>query len=173
MNNGSSKYLYFTEGETEKKLVDLLKTDLQVIKPGKSKVFNIFEDRITPALLANISPKTKIVLIFDTDVIKPNFDLYDFNFSKLKKSRMVIDIITIPQCRNFEEEMVYSMNIKKAGQLFAAENDAKFKSTFLRMDNRFLRSKLEENSFDITKLWSRNPNGVFSFIENQARKIKL
>lgn len=173
MVNDFNKYLYFTEGETEKKLIDLLKTDLQVIKPGKSKVFNVFENRITPALLTNISSKTKIVLIFDTDVVKPNFDIYDFNLSKLRNSRMVKDIITIPQCRNFEEEIVYSTSIKKASQLFAVENNTKFKATFLRMDNKFLQSKLEESSFDIKKLWSRNPKGPFSIIENQASKIKL
>lgn len=36
------RYLYLVEGDTEKKMIDVLKTEMNCIKAGKSRVFNIF-----------------------------------------------------------------------------------------------------------------------------------
>ena len=49
------KYHYFTEDETDKRLVDWLKTEKQLVKPGKSTVFNMFQKQITNSLLMRIS----------------------------------------------------------------------------------------------------------------------
>ena len=39
---GKEKYYqYFVEGEDEKKLVDVLKSDMKLIVSGKSQVFNV------------------------------------------------------------------------------------------------------------------------------------
>lgn len=62
------KYHYFTEGETDKRLVDWLKTEKQLVKPGKSTVFNMFQKQITNSLLMRISDQTNVVVIFDTDL---------------------------------------------------------------------------------------------------------
>ena len=38
-----SKYmLYYVEGDDEKKLLDVLKTDLRLIKPGKVQKLNVY-----------------------------------------------------------------------------------------------------------------------------------
>lgn len=41
------QYHYFVEGEDDRKVVNILKTDLQWIKPGKVQVFNVIEEELT------------------------------------------------------------------------------------------------------------------------------
>lgn len=44
---GQSKYYhYFVEGEDEEKLIQVLKTDLRLIVPGKVQKFNVVEAKI-------------------------------------------------------------------------------------------------------------------------------
>ena len=40
-------YQYFVEGEDEKKFVDVLKSDLKLIYPGKVQIFNVTERKLT------------------------------------------------------------------------------------------------------------------------------
>lgn len=40
---------YFVEGEDEKKLINVLKTDLRVIRPGKVQKLNVVECEFTRA----------------------------------------------------------------------------------------------------------------------------
>ena len=39
-------YLYYVEGEDEKKVVDTLKKDMKLIRPGVSQVFNVVENEL-------------------------------------------------------------------------------------------------------------------------------
>ena len=94
------KYHYFTEDETDKRLVDWLKTEKQLVKPGKSTVFNMFQKQITNSLLMRISDQTNVVVIFDTDLTNPNLELFLSNIKKLTKFRTVKNVILIPQCKN-------------------------------------------------------------------------
>ena len=43
----NDRFVYFVEGDTEKRLIEVLKTDLQVIKPGKVRRLNVVEKVIT------------------------------------------------------------------------------------------------------------------------------
>lgn len=44
---GKEKYYqYFVEGEDEKKLVDVLKSDMKLIVSGKSQVFNVTQQKL-------------------------------------------------------------------------------------------------------------------------------
>ena len=65
---GNKNYHYFVEGEDEKKLLSVLKTDMQLILPGKIEHFNIIQEKITKPRLMTIKSGTTIVLVFDTDV---------------------------------------------------------------------------------------------------------
>ena len=63
-----SKYVqYYVEGDDEKKLVDVLKTDLRLIKPGKVQKLNVVEQEITDIRLRTLKQGTMVVLVFDTD----------------------------------------------------------------------------------------------------------
>ena len=60
-------YQYFVEGEDEKKFVDVLKSDLKLIYPGKVQIFNVTQQKLTRLRMMNLKKGTKVVLIFDTD----------------------------------------------------------------------------------------------------------
>ena len=171
--NRKHNYVYFVEGDTEQKIIDVLKTNMESIQPGRTIVFNIFQDTITPARLTRLSPGTIVIIVFDTDQVNPNFKLYDSNLKKLKKARNVTDIILIPQCKNFEDEIVFSTTINKIESFFPSESVSKFKADMLKVNDITLSKKLEKHQFDIDKFWSREPSGVYSSIPNNALKIKL
>ena len=66
------QYHYFVEGEDDRKVVNMLKTDLQWIKPGKVQVFNVIEEELTSLITRTLKPGTTVVLVFDTDTGKTN-----------------------------------------------------------------------------------------------------
>lgn len=168
MKNGLN-YQYYVEGEDERKLINSLKTDLQVVVPGKVDVFNVTTKVITNARLIALKPKTTVILVFDTDVgddkiLRRNIEIF-------KKCKSVVDIITIPQSLNLEDELVHCCKIKSVTEFFGSQGVSKFKADFIKASN--LPSKLKEKEFDITKLWSSDGTGKFKGIENQSSKIKV
>lgn len=50
---------YYVEGEDEKKLIDVLKTDMQLIIPGKVQKFNVVEQKIRNAHLIGLKRAKK------------------------------------------------------------------------------------------------------------------
>lgn len=97
-------YLYYVEGEDEKKVVDTLKKDMKLIRPGVSQVFNVVENELTNARLMTIKENTTVVLIFDTDT--GNTEKVRKNIELLKKARNVKEIVCITQVKNLEDEWV-------------------------------------------------------------------
>ena len=158
---------YYVEGEDERKLINVLKTDLQMIIPGKVDVFNAICQNITKARLISMKPKTIVVLVFDTDV--GNKDILLRNIDAFKKCKNVIDVILIPQNKNLEDELVRSCNIKEAKELLGSQGKHKFKSDFIKASN--LPSKLKEKGFNIKKLWGSDGTGSFMGIKNGSNKI--
>ena len=65
-----NRFVYFVEGDTEKRLIEVLKTDLQVIKPGKVRKLNVIEQVITQRDLMQYPDKSVLVFLFDTDTSK-------------------------------------------------------------------------------------------------------
>lgn len=47
-------YQYFVEGEDERKIVNVLKTDLKYIKAGNVQVLNVTQERITRLRMRNL-----------------------------------------------------------------------------------------------------------------------
>ena len=76
-------YQYFVEGEDEKKFVDVLKSDLKLIYPGKVQIFNVTQQKLTRLRMMNLKKGTKVVLIFDTDA--GNVSILNENIKFLKK----------------------------------------------------------------------------------------
>lgn len=160
---------YYVEGETEEKLVNLLKTSLNLIKPGKVHVLNPVKEKIKDAHLLELPPATMVVLIFDTDV--DNRNILDTNIRKLRKSPHVTDVVTIPQVYKLEDEIINATNITNIKDLLHSRSNSEFKHDFINESK--LETKLLEHEFDIGKLWCKNPTGVYEGIENQAEKIKM
>lgn len=64
----------------------------------------------------------------------------------------------IPEVTNFEEELLYSTNIKSVKELIPSRSTAEFKGDFCKEKN--LTKKLEQHSFDSRRFWSRRAKGT-------------
>lgn len=58
-------YQYFVEGDDEKRLIEVLKTDMQLIQPGKIQVVNVVQEKLTDLKLRVLAEGT--ILIFEKD----------------------------------------------------------------------------------------------------------
>lgn len=165
-----SKYvLYYVEGEDEVKLINVLKTNLRVIKAGNVQKLNVIQQRITTARLRTIKPETMIVLVFDTDT--NNSQILKENLKILRSCNAVSEIVTIPQIHNLEDELVYSCNIKNITELLNSKSKKDFKNDLIRISN--LDKKLKEHEFNINLFWSKKTEFPFNEIPNLSEKIKL
>lgn len=165
-----SKYvLYYVEGDDEKKLLDVLKTDLRLIKPGKVQKLNVVAQEITEARLRTLSRDTMVVLVFDTDA--GNYNILKSNIKTLEKCKAVSEIVLVPQVPNLEGELVRSCNIKNIMELLHSKTRGDFKTDIIHVSN--LAQKLQEHKFNIRIFWSGTPSEPFQNIENQATKVKL
>lgn len=164
-------YQYYVEGENEKYLVNVLKTELRCILPGKVDKFNVVQDKLTTARIRILKPNTVIVLIFDTDVEKT--DILLENIRLLEKQKAVKEVICIPQAKNLEDELFRSCDIKQIKQLTHSCSKKDFKRDLLNCTN--LGARLKKCGFSIEKLWSRQSAGAFRSdgIWNDAAKIKI
>lgn len=165
-----TKYIqYYVEGDDEKKLLDILKTDLRVIKPGKVQKLNAVEQEITDIRLRLLKEGTMVVLVFDTDTRNTNILLK--NIQKLNACKSVSEDVLIPQVANLEEELVYCCNIRRIEELLGNRSRTDFKTDLIPVSN--LGKKLQEHQFDINRLWSRTPSRPNHEFGNGATKIKL
>ena len=164
------RFIYFVEGETEKLLVNTLKSEMKLIESGSVKKFNVIQDLIKNSNLIDIKPGSIVILIFDTDVQKTDILLKNINI--LNKSSIIKDVICIPQVLNFEDELIRSCSIKKIIELTSSKSVKDFKRDFCKFTPIRLKSTLEKRKFDIDLLWNQNPKGDFKTIENKSKKIK-
>jgi len=160
---------YYVEGEDEEKLINVLKTDLGAIRPGKVQKLNVIEAEFTNARLMTLRPGTMVVLVFDTDT--GHIDILNRNLQKLKKCSAVSEIVTVPQVLNLEQELVRSCEIRDIRELLGSKSRKEFKTDLIRVTN--LASKLREHRFDIDSFWRDAPPPPYQSIQNQAGRIKL
>ena len=170
MKSLNSRYQYYVEGKCEKKLVRTL-IDHHLIFPGQTDVLNPVQEFIKPTHLRMLPSKTTIILIFDTDI--PETGTLQKNLNFLKSRPNVRRIITIPQIRNLEEELIRSTDVRHIRDLIGCTHDSSFKTAFI--EEKRLFDKLQLHHFDIEKLWSRPPEEPFKImgIENHAELIKM
>ena len=162
-NNGT--YVYLVEGETEEKMVRILKESY--IFSGKTLILH--QQKISSALLRMLPRDSYVVIIFDTDVPETRDNL-DITLQRLKNSGL--NALLIPQIQNLEDEIIYSTSIKKITELLDSKSSSDFKRDFLKEKNTL--KKLKDEDFDIKKFWSRiaDENSVFGQYKNDAHKIK-
>ncbi len=159
--------LYLVEGETEKRLLKILK-DGKNVYSGRIFVCNIVQERIRPAMFMSYGTKISIAAIFDTDT--STADLLKQNISILKDLPNFQEMVCIPQVSNFEDELCYACNIRDVRVITGSRSKSDFKRDFLNAGN--ILQKLNRKGFDVSKLWSREASGVFSFVINESYKIK-
>lgn len=160
---------YYVEGKDEVKLINVLKSDMGIIKAGKVQQLNVIEQEIKPLHLRTLTMGTMVVLVFDTDT--GALGLLKKNIETLKACKAVSDVILVPQVSNLEDELVRSCNIRKIEELLNSQSKSDFKSDFIRVSN--LAQKLQEHKFDMHVFWSSKPVGAYKDIPNQSEKVKL
>ncbi len=166
MKKGS--YHYFVEGEDDAKVINILKTDLRLIIPGKVQVFNVMQEKITNPRLMSLKADTIVILVFDTDVGETDTLLE--NIKTLKKAQNVKDVFCITQVKNLEDELIRSCDIKQIKDLTGSKSNGDFKRDMLK-DNTF-DQKLQRHHFDFDIFWS-SVDKNFRNVENDAAKVKI
>lgn len=161
-------YRYYVEGQNEEKLISVLKTEMELVCPGKIEVINVVQEELTAVRLMQLKPQTTVILVFDTDA--GNINILKMNIEKLKKCRQVKQIWCITQVENIEDELGRSCNIKAVTQLTGSKSEKDFKRDFIALKN--LKNKLEQFDFDIEKIWNCSPKNQYKEIKNDASKIK-
>lgn len=165
----NTNILYFVEGEDEKALINTLKKDLRVIQPGKVQVLNVLQNKISINILRTLKKNTVVILVFDTD--KENTDTLAENIKTLSKCSVISRVITIPQVKSLEDELLRSCEIKNITDLLGSRSKKDFKGDLIRVTN--LGAKLVEHGFNINLFWSKHPSDSYQGIENKASLIKI
>lgn len=164
-----AKYFhYFVEGDDDRKIINTLKTDFQLIIPGKVDKFNVVDKTLKKNHLMSIKAGTTVVLVFDTDT--GNTDILKKNIEFLSKQNNIKDVICITQIENLEDELVRSTSVKEIRELTKSRSNSEFKTDVLHISN--LKKRLEECSFDFTKFWSCQPKNEYKDIVNEADRIR-
>ena len=165
----SHNIVYIVEGETERVLLETLRSELRYIHAGKILKHNVVQDIVKRNNFLSFNKGTLFVLVFDTDtdgvsVLKRNISIIE----SLPNAR---EVITIPQVRNLEDELCYSCRIKDIRELTHSKSQSDVKRDLLKLSN--LGMRLEQSGFDIARLWSRPAQAEFSEIENNSNRIKI
>ena len=161
-------YQYFVEGETEERIISVLKTDFRCIQPGKVKVLTVVAKRITLAQVSTLRHNTVLILVFDTDT--KDSSILKENITFLRRQSMIRQVVCIPQVRNLEEELVRSCTISRIKELLSSRSNSDFKNDVCRCSS--LVGALRNHAFAIQTFWSISPTGPFSDIPNESAIIK-
>lgn len=162
-------YQYFVEGYTEKRILEVLKTDLQCVLPGKVQVFNVMQDHLRKMHLMSLRNRTTVILVFDTD--KKDTSVLRENIRFLKADPHIKKVVCIPQVRNLEEELLRSCNIKSLRELTESKSNKDFKTDLLKCSN--LSDRLRKKQFVFEKFWASVPDKSFKEISNEADFIRI
>lgn len=162
-------YQYYVEGQDEEKIVQILKTELQLIEPGKVEKFNVVSEKFTKLRIMPLKMGTIVVLVFDTDV--GNIDILKKNIKFLNEQKTIKKVLCITQVKNLEDELKRSCNIKEIKELTGSKSNSDFKHD-LRKEKQF-GSKMMKKGFDMEKFWIKTDNHIYKEIPNQAAEIKL
>lgn len=166
----NTKCVYLTEGACEQQLINALKAEPAQLIPGKVKVFNIIQEKLSKSQLVTFSPGSIVVFVFDTDVeiteyLKKNVQL-------VKKYCSRVKLVTLAQVLNLEDELKRCTDVKRAQDITKSKSVRDFKSDFCRMKVIECRNALERHKLDTAKLWTMKPQGAFGFIVQNGEVVK-
>lgn len=161
-------YQYYVEGETEEKLICILREN-HLVCAGKVEVFNVIQERLNLTKLRPLKKGTTVVFVFDTD--GQDIGKLEENIDFVKKRSNVKEVLCITQVKNLEDELSRACGMKTVTQLFKSTGKKNFKSEFISREH--LYERLIKAGFQMDKLWTEKPYGVFENIKNEANKIKI
>lgn len=167
--NQNIYYRYYVEGENEKNLLEVLKSDLFFIRSGKIEKFNVVQKKFNKINIRTLKDNTIVVLVYDTDT--EYTQILEQNLEFLKRQSAVKEIICIPQVYNLEDELIYACNIKNIKELTNSISNKNYKTDLNKCTN--LDSRLKDCKFNIVKFWSKIPKNQFEKFGNAADKIKI
>ena len=159
---------YYVEGQDEEKLLSVLKTDMELIIPGKIQVFNITQEVLTKLRLMQLKDNTRVVLVYDTDT--EGSDTLLENVQILKSCSRVKEVVCVPQVKNLEDELKRCCEINQIKELTGSKSNKEYKSDLIKEKN--LKSKLEKNNFNFGQMWSKIPQNEYKIFGNDSEKIK-
>ena len=164
------KCCYFTEGQCEERLVRALKLKPALLIPGKVKTFNVVQNVLPISILMTIEPGSMVVLVFDTD--KEEISHLKRNIELLKKRCLDVEVLTVLQVLNFEDEMERATDVLRAGQLTKSRTADDFKSAVNRMKDSEFRRALMRHKLNMSDLWAKEPPKSFYSFSQDSAKIK-
>lgn len=165
----NNNFLYYVEGACEEKLLKTLKTDMQLIQPGKILKCNVMQTKIKRAQLKTLKNRTTVVLVFDTDT--ENTIILRQNIDMLNKQSAISRVICITQVDNLEDELERSCDVHNVYEITNSKSVDSFKHDFINASN--LKTTLENHKFCFDKLWIKSPkNKQYNGIVNEADFIK-
>ncbi len=162
-------FQYFVEGDDEKKIINTLKNQLGVIQTGKVQKLNVIQNKIPMNILRTLKKGTIVVLVFDTDT--SNVNILNSNIERLNKCSYISKVITIPQVKNLEDELVRSCDIKDILELLNSRSKKDYKRDLISITN--LEYKLNQHKFNINLFWNEQPEFPFQHILNESSQIKI
>ena len=164
----SRRIIYLVEGDTEKKLLEALKTGMRKIYPGRVLKCNLKQEQMTKGMFMAYGEKVSFALVFDTDV--GGAERLAENLRLIRSLPNYFGVICIPQVVNLEDELKYACNMRDICTLTHSRSVSDFKRDFMRLRN--VSQTLLLNNFDIKRMWSRPTTGEYAEIKNEAYKIK-
>jgi hypothetical protein len=120
MKKASGIFQYYVEGDDEKRVIEVLKTDMRLIIPGKVQILNVVQERLTDLKLRTLQDGTTLVFVFDTDVGDPA--ILNENIRKAKKSSNIKDVYCVPQVKNIEDELIRAMGLKNIEEFLKSKS---------------------------------------------------
>ncbi len=162
---------YLAEGQCEEKLVKALQEKPSLVLAGRVKRFNVIQDVIPEKRLIQFPPGSMVILVFDTDKVETEHLKKNIELLKTRCSR--VDVKTITQVLNFENEIERATDVSRAQELTKSQSVSDFKSAVNRMKEAEFRNTMKRHKLDITKLWSEKPPKGFEFVTQDAEKIKV
>ena len=167
----NKKYFYLTEGECEEKLVKALKLKPALIHSGRVEKYNVIQKTLSDRKLMLLDPGSVVVLVFDTD--KDETEILKKNINLLKSLSFEVEVLTVAQVLNFEDEIERSTDVKRAQDFTKSESLKDFKNAVNRAKDKDFRAALKRHKFDLSKLWTQKPPRIFSFINQDGGKVKV
>lgn len=135
------KYIYYVEGDNEKKVVDTLKErGNEYIVSGKSNIFNIIQEKIKKSQLMTLNKSTVVIVIFDNDVLEDRTQNQDVIRKRLIENIFLLrenckQVVVICQYDNIEDEIIKSTNIRKIKELLNSKSNSDWKADVLNKKN--------------------------------------
>ena len=167
----NKKCIYFVEGSCEKQLIDALKQQPAKLIPGKVKILNPVQRRLSKSVLLTIDPGSIVVFVYDTD--KPEVEILHENIALLANLCVNIKVVHLMQVLTIEDELVRSTDVKSAPELTKSRGTSAFKSDFCRLTPQSCRTLLDRHHLNADKLWNTPSPAPYNRISrNRAIAMK-